>query len=390
MSILDDRSRPGPTERDPGWRQILAALRVVLVVLVVACLLWLVVQLRTIILLLVLSIFFAYLIAPLVDFVNRPFTLKQRQRRLSTGLAIGVVYLLLIGVLTIALAWLVPRLSQQATQMASQAPSYLQAIQARSDGLTGSLDRIGLPPDSRQTVQNAFAGIGRSIEESVRGFLVGLVGILAYLPWLVLIPILAFFLLKDAQSFREMAICLLPEGRVRVNGIQLFDRINEALAAYIRAQLLACVIIGAAVTVGFALLRVPYALVLGALAGLAEFVPLVGPFVIAVAAAILAALHTPVLALWVLLFLGVLRIVEDYVVYPRLVGTVVDIHPLAVVLAVLAGAELAGVAGVFLSVPVVAILSAAYRQYLAYARGRTASAGGATTMAPPVSSPPNP
>ena len=152
-----------------------------------------------------------------------------------------------------------------------------------------------------------------------------LVALLAYVPWLILIPILAFFLLKDAGMFREAAICLLPEGRVRVNGVQLFDRVNAALAAYIRAQLLACLIVGTAVSLGFAALRVPYALVLGAVAGAAEFIPLVGPLVVAVVSTVIALVHAPVLAIWVVAFLGGLRVLEDYVVDPRLVGTVMPL-----------------------------------------------------------------
>lgn len=392
MAVAEQRYRRRASDRDHGWRQVRATLRIVLVVVAVAGVLWLIVQLKTIILLVVLSILFAYLIAPLVNLAGRPFVVRGRQRRLSKGLSVGVVYVMLLGLLTIAVAWLVPRLTQQASQMASQAPAYLQAVQGSGDSLSARLDRLGLSPDSRKAVEDALSTLGRSAEEAVRRSLLGFVGLLGYLPWLVLIPILAFFLVKDAESFREAAICLLPEGRVRANGVQLFGRINAALAAYIRAQLLACVIIGAAVTIGFAVLGVPYGLVLGALAGLAEFVPLVGPFVIALAAVALAAIHSPVLAIWVLVFLAVVRILEDYVVYPRLVGRVVDMHPLAVVVAVLAGAELGGVAGIFLSVPVVAILSAAYRQYLAYSRGRTAtnaSAGG-TMIAGPAGSSPNP
>jgi predicted PurR-regulated permease PerM len=371
MGMLEEGRGRTTSEVDRGWRQVRAALRILAVVVAVALLLWLIVQLRTVILLLVFSVLFAYLIAPLVDLIGRPVTLRRRARRLSTGLAIGVVYLVLAGLLVVVLGWLVPLLSQQATQMASQAPEYLQAIQQRGEALTASLDRIGLAPANRQAVENGLAAIGRSLEDGIRRSLLGLVGIIAFVPWLILIPILAFFLLKDAAFFRAAAIDLLPPGRVRLNAIELFDRINAALAAYVRAQLLACLIVGGVVAIGFAALGVPYGVVLGVVAGLAEFVPLVGPAVVALAAALLTALHSVFLALWVLVFLGVVRILEDYVVYPRLVGTVVNLHPLAVIVAVLAGAELAGVAGVFLSVPVVAILSAAYRQYQAYARTAT-------------------
>jgi predicted PurR-regulated permease PerM len=210
-------------------------------------------------------------------------------------------------------------------------------------------------------------------------------------PSLILVPILAFFFLKDADGFRPSAVLALPR-RVRRRRYDLFMEINSTLAAYIRAQLLACVLVGTICGIGFSVLGVPYAVLLGVLAGVLEFVPLVGPLLAAVVAAVLAALHAPLLALWVCGFLAILRIVEDYVVYPRLVGSVVDMHPLAVVVAVLAGAELGGVPGIFLSVPVVAILSAAYRQYLAYSRGRTATetAGGATMIAGPGGSSPKP
>ena len=142
-----------------------------------------------------------------------------------------------------------------------------------------------------------------------------IVGIAAYVPWLILVPILAFFFLKDADGFRRSAVSALPH-RVRRRGYELFKELNATLAAYIRAQLLACLLVGTVCGVGFAVLGVPYAVLLGVLAGVLEFVPLVGPLVAAVVAGVLAALHAPLLALWVCAFLVVLRIVEDYAGVP--------------------------------------------------------------------------
>jgi predicted PurR-regulated permease PerM len=353
---------PGGESR-PAWASTWAVLRVILVIVAVACALWVLYRLRSLILLVVLSIFFAYLIAPLVAFVGRPFVLRRHTYRLGTAPAVGIVYLLLVAVLTLALAWVVPRISDQATQMMAAAPEYLKSVEAHSEDTTGILTRLPLPPAARDTAQRAFATLLETIEGWGRSLLMALVGLIAYLPWLVLIPILAFFLLKDAEAIREGALRLLPAGRLRANGTELFSRINVALAAYIRAQMLACLLVGTVVAAGFALLGVPYAMTLGVTAGLAEFIPMLGPLVVAFVAALIAAVHLPMLALWVVLFLGVLRVTEDYVVYPRLVGHGIHLHPLAVILAVLAGAELAGVPGVFLSVPVVAVLSAGYRQY---------------------------
>src|SRR2546422_10679675 len=109
---------------------------------------------------------------------------------------------------------------------------------------------------------------------------------LAYIPWLILIPILGFFLLRDAEPFRRSALQMLPRGRWRWRGDEFFQDINSTLAAYIRAQLIACVFIGAVCALGFTLLGLPSPLVLGVIAGVCEFVPLVGPLLVAVVAAV--------------------------------------------------------------------------------------------------------
>jgi predicted PurR-regulated permease PerM len=158
---------------------------------------------------------------------------------------------------------------------------------------------------------------------------------------------------------------MLPRGRWRWRGDEFFQDINSTLASYIRAQLMACLFIGLVCTIAFTVLGVPNPLALGVIAGVFEFVPLVGPLLVAMVAAAAAVLHGGgFLAFLVIAFLVVLRIVEDYIVYPRLIGQGIHLHPLAVIVAILAGAELAGVAGIFLAIPVVAILTVSYRHWL--------------------------
>jgi predicted PurR-regulated permease PerM len=128
--------------------------------------------------------------------------------------------------------------------------------------------------------------------------------------------------------------------------------------------LIACLLIGFICTVGFMLIGVPYALVLGILAGFLEFIPLAGPLVVFVLALVFSSFHSPGQALVVFVFLAVLRVVHDYVTYPRIIGQGIHLHPLAVILAILCGAELAGVAGIFLAIPVIAILSVGYRHWM--------------------------
>jgi predicted PurR-regulated permease PerM len=176
----------------------------------------------------------------------------------------------------------------------------------------------------------------------------------------------AFFLLKDGAAFRRNILLTLPRGRLRGRGAELVEDINDALAAYMRAALLACLLVGVLCTIGFVLIGVPYALLFGVVAGLLEFIPLVGPLAVALGATLVASFHSINQAIWVVAFLGALRLAQDYVVFPRLVRRGIHMHPLGVILAILSGAELAGIVGIFLAIPAVAVLSVMHRHLLEY------------------------
>ncbi|MBA3321566.1 MAG: AI-2E family transporter [Pyrinomonadaceae bacterium] len=341
-------------------------LRVILIVLTVAAFIWGLYLLEGVILLVVLAIFFAYLISPLVQMVQRPFKLQDgRERMMPRAVAIGIVYLLIFGSIGIALYLLVPRLGTQMNEFVKQSPAYLTNARARAASLNRYYESLNLPIAIRDEVNEAVTGgFDRAttyIEEETPGLVAK---VLFNLPFLILIPILAFFLLKDADSFRRSALQLLPRGRLRWRGDEFFQDVNSTLAAYIRAQLTACLLIGVICSLGFFLLGVPYWLALGIIAGLFEFIPLAGPLVVAVLAALVASFNSPALAAAVLAFLAVLRIVHDYVIYPRIIGQGIHLHPLAVVLAILCGEQLAGLAGIFLAIPVVAIVSVTYRHWM--------------------------
>ncbi|HEX8097982.1 MAG TPA: AI-2E family transporter [Pyrinomonadaceae bacterium] len=345
------------------WLQTRTLMRVLLLIVAVwyaaKGALWVLYELQGVILLLVLSIFFAYLIAPLVEFVRRPFRVAGRERTVPRALAIGVVYLGIFGTIGLTIYLVLPRLYDQFPQFSRQAQTYVKGSTERLNSL---YSHFPAPVAKRinEEIPRLFDTAGRFVQSGVESA----VGWLGYLPWFVLIPILAFFLLKDVESFRASALQMLPRGRWRWRGDEFFQDVNSTLAAYIRAQLTACLIIGLICTIGFWAFGLPYPLVVGVIAGMLEFIPLVGPLLVALGAGVITSFQSAALAFGVLLFLGVLRIVWDYVVYPRIIGQGIHLHPLAVILAILCGAELAGVVGVFLAIPIIAILTVSYRHWL--------------------------
>lgn len=341
------------------------ALLVLILNFLVEAVLWVFYALTGILLVVVLAIFFAYLIAPLVELVRRAFTTRGREHLMPRGLAIGVVYLVMFGSLTLAVVLLLPRVGNQLAELAQKVPDYLTSARTRAESLNAISRQLNLPPKLREAasekINASLTDIGNHLANEG---LVNTVNVLSYVPWLILVPILAFFFLKDAETFRRSVLHMLPQGRIRWRGDEFFQDVNSTLAAYIRAQLTACLLIGTVCTLGFLLIGVPYALVLGVVAGMLEFIPLLGPVVVAVLAITVAGFDSGGEAVAVAIFLGVLRIVHDYVIYPRIIGSGIHLHPLAIILAILAGHELAGVTGIFLAIPVIAVLTVTYRHWL--------------------------
>ena len=340
----------------------------IIILLAVGVVLWVISKITGIILLLVLSIFFAYFVSPLVEFLRRQRTVGGRAIAIPKVIAIALAYLIILAVIVFAVFVILPSLSNQFPEFADQAKSYWKSLGDRTQDVIKYSRR--LPAPLVETINNAVPKVVDNVSATATEFATSALGYVVYIPWLILIPILAFFLLKDAEGFRRSALLMLPRGRWRWRGDEFFQDINSTLAAYIRAQLTACLFIGIICSLGFTLLGLPGGLVMGVLAGVFEFVPLVGPVTIALLAGLLAMFHAgPFNAFLVLLFLGVLRIVQDYVIYPRLIGQGIHLHPLAVIFAILAGEKLAGVAGIFLAIPVVAIITVSYRHWMEH-RGK--------------------
>ena len=341
-----------------------AILRPILLLLGVAAGLWLLFSLRAVILLLLLSMLFAYLIAPIIEFLCRPVTWRQRAWAMPRPLAIAIVYLALFASVGVTSYVLLPLLGAQVTEFGRQVPVYVAHARDHLQAWRHFVNTDRLPQGVRQAVDRTFARTADAAGDTLtRGF-GGLLPLLGYLPWFILIPVVAFFLLKDGAAFRRTMLLTLPRGRLRGRGAEVFADINDALAAYMRAALLACLLVSVLCTVGFVLIGVPYALLFGVIAGLLEFIPLVGPLAVALGATLVTSFHSLNHAVWVVAFLGALRLAQDYVIFPRLVRRGIHMHPLGVILAILCGAELAGMAGVFLAIPAVAVLSVMHRHLL--------------------------
>jgi predicted PurR-regulated permease PerM len=305
-----------------------------------------------------LSAFFAYVLAPAVAAVQRRVRLRPRQRPLSRAGALALIYLLLF--VPGALGW---RASRGAVEhwVRVTAPESVDRLFGGSGAspLDAFLRRLPVGAEARAAaLSRGEAGIDY-VEREARATLGDMIEAARYAPWLIAVPVIAFVLLTSAPAFQRSALRVLPRGHLQWRGEEYFRDVNSALAGYIRAQSAAAVIVGLACVAGFLVIGLPGAVSTGVAAGILELVPAIGPLT----ALLIASAQAGHRLIAVLLFLGLLRLVQDYVIYPRLIRHGMHLSTPAVIVTIWIGAVFAGAAGVILAIPVAGLLSVSWRHW---------------------------
>ena len=312
-----------------------------------------------------LAILFAYLLEPLVSrFQRAPIS------RGSRTLAILEVYAILCLAIAIMVLLVGPRIMDEGRKLAGALPGLFEKLSSGQIALQIGSKR-GWSDTTQIRVQQFLTAHADAILRgvSVVGARVAVFAQNAI--WIVLIPILAVFFLKDGRNFTDSILEMVERWRQKQVLAGIIEDLNEMLAHYIRSQVILAGLSLVAYMVVLSLLGVPYAAVLGSVAGVMEFIPVVGPALAAVAilgVAFLANYHHLIV---VAVFLGIWRLLQDYVTSPRIMGRKLQLHPLAVIFAVLVGGEIGGVLGVYLSIPIAAGLRIVWRRrHQVYAGGQ--------------------
>ena len=301
------------------------------------------------------ALLFAYLLYPLVDRIALRFPPKNRAP------ALALTYLLVIGVLTaigIAIG----------LQVASEAKQLL----AHPPDVTGFFHRL---KTAYPALSPEISGAESRIREQVGGLATAVprygLRVLAAstnLIYLVVIPIISFFILKDGTEIRDSFLSLLPSAVSRGRAQRTIAAIHDLLLKYMRALLLLCCTVLVVFSVVFSVLGVQYALLLASIAFFCEFVPVVGPLTaMCIILAVTGLTGYPHL-LWIVAFLGAFRLVQDYVIAPKFMGEGVELHPIWVIFGVFAGNQIGGVAGVFLSVPAIALMRLLIQRFATHSK----------------------
>jgi len=311
--------------------------------------------------LLLLSVYFAYVLAPAVVAVRRLVRVGPHRRPVPTTTAVLMLYLLIA--VPGALAWRGARAGIRHFVTVTAPATVDRLFQGGNVApLAGVIDRSPLPGPVRRMTIAAGAHVAGSLDRQARRTLAACLAAAPYAGWLAVTPVIAFLLLTGAPTFQQSALRVIPHGHLQWRAGEYLRDVNSALAGYVRAQLAAGLIVGAACVAGFVLLRVPSAVSLGVTVGILETVSVIGPLTgLLVATAQAGPRLLPVLS-----FLVALRLVQDYVVYPRLIRRGMHLSTPTVILTIWCGAVLAEAAGVILAIPVAGCISVSLRHWREY------------------------
>jgi len=297
------------------------------------------------------------LLAVAVVYLLNPIVSALEQRGVPRVAGAGVVYVLFLCLVVLAVSLLVPVVTRQVSQVIDHFPNYVADAQAQVRRVAA---RFGAEPNFRldaDQVRNWLAaGDNR---QAVTRYMTGLrsftTSLLSGLVIFVIGPIMAFYLLVDLPRLRRGAMALIPPGRrdeVRI----LMERIGQAVGGFFRGQLLVALFVGVASSLGLWAVGLPFWLLVGIVAGVFNLVPLIGPFIAGGLAVIIALVGgEPLTALWAALVLLAVQQLDNHLISPNVMSRTVQLHPVVVMLALLVGASFAGLFGMLVIVPLVAV-----------------------------------
>jgi predicted PurR-regulated permease PerM len=308
----------------------------------------------------ILGLVLAYLMLPFVNFLSRYS---------SRPMAIVTVYLAGLVLLVTSFAYLIPLVADQIERLVASIPS-VERLQQIGDNLLRQY-RERVPESLKGPADEAIANVVTTVQANVAtyaqragGFLINrvvqLLNTLTFLLGFIALPFWLFYVLSDEAKGRS-AVDRMLHPRLRPDFWNFWAILDRVLGSYVRGQLILCVAVGLAVAIGLGILRlfgVPignYILVLAIIAGITEFIPVLGPMIGAVPGILLGLSDSPGTALWVALVYFAVQQLENSLLVPRIIGDSVGIHPAILTVLMIAMGYLFGLVGIILAPPAAAI-----------------------------------
>lgn len=302
----------------------------------------------------VISLILTFILIPIRDIVIK-CGYKLFHRKIPVDIAILMAFLLFIIILTIVTNIIVKPLLAQINMLAVNFNSLVAQTAALVNQIENEQTQFYIPEQVKVIINDAFVKVGNYGIEGVTDLIKSVFVIAGTVVEFFVVPFITFYFIKDGGHMVDSFVKLYPE-EYQPHLSNVFQEIQHVLSRYIRGQILMSCIIATLTFLGMWIMGVPYPMVIGLLAAITEWVPIVGPIVGAIPAIILGATVDLSLAVKVLIFYIIIQQIDSHLIMPQVMGAVIKLHPVVIVIALLIGGTLFGVAGMILTVPVTAVL----------------------------------
>ena len=303
----------------------------------------------------------------IISLALEPAVKRLKARGINPGMAVGLLYgvLLLVGILFLSFG--VPRIAAQADTISAQlSEGYTSIVQSLQDAPNLLIRRLAasLPSALSLGEISAVEGIGESEPTGSFGQVLryGGLGIMVIFQILAIF-IIAFFWTVESGLIKASLIVLLPLNQ-REPARELITAIEQRIGAYVVGQLTVNVIMGTLATIAYLIIGLPYAPLLGLFVGIMEFIPLIGPLIGVIPALIIGFSISPTTALWTVIAAIIIHQVESNFLSPRVMRRALGMRPMVTLLALAAFGSLFGVLGVIVALPLASVLQLLFDRYL--------------------------
>lgn len=299
------------------------------------------------------AVFGPFLIAMMISYLLNPIVNMLSKRAVPRSFAVLLIYtLFLISIFVIILNTL-PLLEQQMNELAEHLPKWNEQIKYMIDEYNDH-SRDMLPESIQLAISNSLNRLEQGIGNGVGRLMDGIGNTINQLFLAFIIPFLAFYMMKDAQTLETGVKNLIPRSK-RKEMLGLFHEIDQALGNYIRGQLLVCVVVSVFAYIGYWIIGLPYAFILAIVVGVFNIIPYLGPIFGAIPAVFVAFTVSIKMVIAVVVTNLIVQMLEGNIISPQIVGRTLHMHPLMIIFAVLVGGEIGGVLGLILAVPFFAV-----------------------------------
>ncbi|MGM0922445.1 MAG: AI-2E family transporter [Bacillota bacterium] len=311
------------------------------------------------------TLFFPILIAGILFFIFSPVVKLLEKNKVPRTLAILILYLIFIGLILLLLSTVGPVVSQQVTDLFKNFPRYITEIRQFIMNLSESRwftwvmtqEYVSIE-ETIDKMEKSLGNLTTSLPESITASVTKVLGFVTNITLIVItVPFILFYMLKDGHKFPTTAVKILPAA-YRREGIKIFEGLYKTLAAYIQGQLLVSLFVGTGCFIGYTLIGLDYALILGIVVAVANIIPYLGPFIGAAPAVVIALLDSPTKALLAAVVVTVVQQIDGNVLSPLIIGKRLNTHPLTIILLLIGAGSFGGILGMILAVPTYAVLKA--------------------------------